>query len=187
MAFDISRRSFRTERYAEYKAGRSETPTDFHGQVSLIGEVLAALRIPSVTKEGYEADDVIATLATQSAAAGFDVLICSGDRDAFQLITDRVTVLYPKKGVSELARMTPDAVTEKYGVAPGRYRDLAALVGETSDNLPGVPGVGPKTAAKWIGQYTSVEGIVAAADEIKGKAGESRCACTWPTCCATTS
>ncbi len=173
VAFDISRRSFRTERYAEYKAGRAETPTDFHGQVSLIGEVLAALQIPSVTKEDYEADDVIATLATQSAAAGFDVLICTGDRDAFQLISDRVTVLYPKKGVSELARMTPDAVTDKYGVPPGRYRDLAALVGETSDNLPGVPGVGPKTAAKWIGQYTSVEGIVAAADAIKGKAGES--------------
>ncbi|GAA1334528.1 DNA polymerase I [Actinocatenispora thailandica] len=173
VAFDVSRRSFRTERYAEYKAGRAETPADFHGQVSLIGEVLAALRIVQVSKEGFEADDVIATLATEAAGAGFEVLICSGDRDSFQLIGDAVTVLYPKKGVSELARMTPDAVEDKYGVPPQRYRDLAALVGETSDNLPGVPGVGPKTAAKWIGQYSSIEGIVAAADQVKGKAGES--------------
>ncbi|MGA8112732.1 MAG: 5'-3' exonuclease H3TH domain-containing protein, partial [Actinocatenispora sp.] len=173
VAFDVSRRSFRTEKYADYKAGRSETPADFQGQVSLIGEVLTALRITQVTKEGYEADDVIATLTRQSADAGFDVLICSGDRDAFQLINDQVTVLYPKKGVSDLARMTPDAVTDKYGVGPDRYRDLAALVGETSDNLPGVPGVGPKTAAKWIGQYASLDGVVAAADAIKGKAGES--------------
>ncbi|WP_030447576.1 DNA polymerase I [Actinocatenispora sera] len=173
VAFDVSRRSFRTERYAEYKAGRAETPADFHGQVSLIGEVLAALRIVQVSKEGFEADDVIATLATEAAGAGFEVLICSGDRDSFQLIDDSVTVLYPKKGVSELARMTPAAVEDKYGVLPERYRDLAALVGETSDNLPGVPGVGPKTAAKWIGQYSSVEGIVAAADQLKGKAGES--------------
>ena len=173
VAFDVSRRSFRTERYAEYKAGRAETPADFHGQVSLIGEVLAALRIVQVSKEGFEADDVIATLATQAAGAGFEVLICTGDRDAFQLIGDAVTVLYPKKGVSELARMTPAAVQDKYGVAPQRYRDLAALVGETSDNLPGVPGVGPKTAAKWIGQFSSVEGVVAAADQVKGKAGES--------------
>jgi len=173
VAFDVSRRSFRTEQYAEYKAGRAETPTDFHGQVSLIGEVLAALRIQQVSKEGYEADDVIATLATEAAAAGFEVLICTGDRDAFQLVGEQTTVLYPKKGVSELARMTPAAVEDKYGVPPERYRDLAALVGETSDNLPGVPGVGPKTAAKWIGQYSSVEGIVADADQIKGKAGES--------------
>ncbi|GAA4219058.1 DNA polymerase I [Actinocatenispora rupis] len=173
VAFDVSRRSFRTERYAEYKAGRSETPTDFHGQVSLIGEVLQALRVVQVTKEDYEADDVIATLARGAAAAGFEVLICTGDRDAFQLVDEHVTVLYPKKGVSELARMTPAAIEDKYGVPPERYRDLAALVGESSDNLPGVPGVGPKTAAKWIGQYASIEGIVASVDAIKGKAGES--------------
>ncbi|WP_121161737.1 DNA polymerase I [Micromonospora pisi] len=173
VAFDISRRSFRTERYAEYKAGRAETPTDFHGQVSLVKEVLAALRVPVVEKEGYEADDVIATLARQGRESGMDVLICTGDRDAFQLIGDTVTVLYPRKGVSDLARMDPAAVTERYGVGPEQYRDLAALVGESSDNLPGVPGVGPKTAAKWINQFGGVEGVIARADEIKGKAGES--------------
>ncbi|MFI6757715.1 DNA polymerase I [Micromonospora sp. NPDC050417] len=173
VAFDISRRSFRTERYAEYKAGRAETPTDFHGQVSLVKEVLAALRVPVVEKEDYEADDVIATLARQGRESGMDVLICTGDRDAFQLIGDAVTVLYPRKGVSDLARMDPAAVTERYGVGPEQYRDLAALVGESSDNLPGVPGVGPKTAAKWINQFGGVEGVIARADEIKGKAGES--------------
>lgn len=146
VAFDISRRSFRTERYAEYKAGRAETPTDFHGQVSLVKEVLAALRVPVVEKADYEADDVIATLARQGRESGMDVLICTGDRDAFQLIGDQVTVLYPRKGVSDLARMDPAAVTERYGVGPEQYRDLAALVGESSDNLPGIPGVGPKTA-----------------------------------------
>ncbi|SCF42228.1 DNA polymerase I [Micromonospora mirobrigensis] len=173
VAFDVSRRSFRTEKYAEYKAGRKETPTDFKGQVSLIKEVLDALRIPVVEKEGYEADDVIATLACQARDAGMEVLISSGDRDALQLVGDRVTVLYPRKGVSDLARMDPAAVREKYGVGPERYRDLAALVGETSDNLPGIPGVGPKTAAKWINMYDGVEGVIAHADKIKGKAGDS--------------
>ncbi|MFD0782675.1 5'-3' exonuclease H3TH domain-containing protein, partial [Micromonospora azadirachtae] len=173
VAFDVSRRSFRTERYAEYKAGRSETPTDFKGQVSLVKEVLAALRIPVVEMEGYEADDVIATLACQARDQGMSVLITSGDRDAFQLVGENVTVLYPRKGVSDLARMDPAAIEAKYGVPPERYRDLAALVGETSDNLPGVPGVGPKTAAKWITAYGGVDGVVARADEIKGKAGDS--------------
>ncbi|GGM38883.1 DNA polymerase I [Micromonospora sonchi] len=173
VAFDVSRRSFRTDRYAEYKAGRSETPTDFKGQVSLVKEVLAALRVPAVEKEGYEADDIIATLACQARDAGMPVLICTGDRDAFQLVDEQITVLYPRKGVSDLARMDPAAVEAKYGVPPQRHRDLAALVGETSDNLPGVPGVGPKTAAKWINTYGGVEGIIARADEIKGKAGES--------------
>ncbi|MEU7173221.1 DNA polymerase I [Micromonospora tulbaghiae] len=173
VAFDVSRRSFRTEKYSDYKAGRSETPTDFKGQVSLVKEVLAALRVPVVEKEGYEADDVIATLACQARDQGMDVLITTGDRDAFQLVGEQVTVLYPRKGVSDLARMDPGAVEAKYGVTPDRYRDLAALVGETSDNLPGVPGVGPKTAAKWINLYGGVEGVVARADEIKGKAGDS--------------
>ncbi|MGA3540640.1 DNA polymerase I [Micromonosporaceae bacterium DT194] len=173
VAFDVSRHSFRTDRYAEYKAGRSESPADFAGQVSLVKEVLEALRIPVVEKEGYEADDVIGTLACQARDLGMEVLISSGDRDAFQLVDDRITVLYPRKGVSDLARMDPAAILAKYGVAPDRYRDLAALVGETSDNLPGVPGVGPKTAAKWINLYGGVDGIVAGADAIKGKAGES--------------
>ncbi|MER7167361.1 DNA polymerase I [Micromonospora sp. NPDC000207] len=173
VAFDVSRHSFRTDRYAEYKAGRSETPADFKGQVSLVKEVLAALRVPVVEKEGYEADDVIATLACQARDQGMTVLVSSGDRDAFQLVDDRITVLYPRKGVSDLARMDAAAIEAKYGVGPRHYRDLAALVGETSDNLPGVPGVGPKTAAKWINAYGGVEGVIARADEIKGKAGDS--------------
>ncbi|WP_433353643.1 DNA polymerase I [Micromonospora saelicesensis] len=173
VAFDVSRHSFRTDKYAEYKAGRSETPTDFKGQVSLVKEVLAALQIPVVEKEGFEADDVIATLACQARDQGMSVLISSGDRDAFQLVDDQITVLYPRKGVSDLARMDPAAIEAKYGVPPQQYRDLAALVGETSDNLPGIPGVGPKTAAKWITMYGGVEGVIARADEIKGKAGDS--------------
>ena len=174
VAFDVSRQTFRAAEYPEYKAGRSKTPDEFKGQVSLIHEVLAALRIPYVESEGYEADDIIATLTTEAVAQGFDeVLICSGDRDAIQLVNPQVTLLYPRKGVSDLARMTPEAVQEKYGVPPERYSDLAALVGETSDNLPGVPGVGPKTAAKWIGQYGDLAGLVANVGEIKGKAGES--------------
>jgi len=143
VAFDVSRQTFRTEEYAEYKAGRSATPSEFKGQVSLLHEVLDALHIPYVEVEGFEADDVIATLTAQARAEGMEVLICSGDRDALQLVRDDVTVLYPVKGVSDLARMTPAAVEAKYGVPPERYSDLAALVGESSDNLPGVPGVGP--------------------------------------------
>ncbi|GAA1765582.1 DNA polymerase I [Luedemannella helvata] len=173
VAFDVSRRSFRTETYPEYKANRSETPSDFKGQVSLVQEVLAALRIPVIEKEGYEADDVIATLARQGCEAGMQVLISTGDRDTFQLVTDDCTVIYPKRGVSEVVRMDPAAVTARYGVPPKHYRAIAALVGESSDNLPGVPGVGEKTAAKWINQFGDFEGLVAGVDQIKGKAGEN--------------
>ncbi len=174
VAFDVSRQTFRREEYAGYKATRSASPDEFKGQVSLVREVLDALRISYVEMPGYEADDIIATLTAQARAADFDeVLICSGDRDAIQLIDERVTLLYPRKGVSDLARMTPAAVQEKYGVPPQRYSDLAAMVGETSDNLPGVPGVGPKTAAKWINQYGDLTGVVDHVGEIKGKAGES--------------
>jgi len=141
--------------------------------VSLVQEVLDALRIRHVGVEGYEADDVLATMARQAAEQGMKVVICSGDRDAMQLVTEDVTLLYPVRGVSEMFRMTPEAVTERYGVSPKRYRDLAALVGESSDNLPGVPGVGPKTAAKWIEQFGGIDGVVAKVDQIKGKAGES--------------
>jgi DNA polymerase-1 len=173
VAFDVSRTTFRTEAYADYKAGRAETPADFKGQVGLIKEVLEPLNVPVLEAEGYEADDVIGTLATQGREAGFEVLICTGDRDAFQLVGDRVTVLYPVRGVSDLARMTPAAVEERYGVRPELYRDLAALVGETSDNLTGVPGVGPKTAAKWLTTYGSLEELVARVHEIKGKTGDA--------------
>ena len=173
VSFDLSRVSFRTAIYADYKAGRSETPQPFQGQVSLIKEVLEALRIPVVEKQNYEADDVIGTLATQGRALGMEVIISTGDRDAFQLAGDHVTILYPVRGVSEVWRMTPEAIEAKYFVPPSRYRDKAALVGETSDNLTGVPGVGDKTAAKWINEFGGLDGVVANADKIKGKAGES--------------
>lgn len=169
VAFDISRDTFRTHAYPEYKAGRAKTPPEFKGQVDLIKEVLKALNISVVTLDGFEADDVLATLA---AHAGMGVKIVSGDRDSFQLVTDQVTVLYPKKGMSDLALMTPAAVEEKYGVPPQKYRDLAALVGEKSDNLPGVPSVGEKTAAKWIAQFGGVKEIIESADSITGKVGE---------------
>ncbi len=173
VAFDKSRQTFRTEQYAEYKAGRARTPDEFSGQLPLVKEVLDALRITYVELDGYEADDIIATIATEADAEGVEVLICSGDRDTFQLVSDNVTILYPVRGVSEVWRMGPAQVEEKYGVPPTRYSDLAAMVGESSDNLPGVPGVGPKTAAKWIVQFGDLEGIVAGVDQIKGKAGES--------------
>ncbi len=173
VAFDVSRQTFRSEIYTEYKANRSKTPDEFKGQLDLVKEVLKALNIAYVEKPGFEADDVIGTLATQAEAQGFDVLICTGDRDAFQLVSDRVTVLYPRKGVSDLARMTPELVEQKYFATPKRYPDLAALVGETSDNLPGVPGVGPKTAAKWLEMYDGLENLTAHAGELKGKAAEA--------------
>nr|WP_218852740.1 DNA polymerase I [Spelaeicoccus albus] len=173
VAFDVSRESFRQTEYAEYKAGRAKTPPEFAGQVDLVQEVLEAMNISVVTKDGYEADDVLATMATQAAEAGLSVLVMSGDRDCLQLSNDKITVLYPKKGVSEMARMTPDAIEDKYGVSPENYRGLAALVGESADNLPGVPGVGPKTAAKWIAKYEGLDGVIAHIDEIGGKVGES--------------
>ncbi|MBU2665762.1 DNA polymerase I [Actinoplanes bogorensis] len=173
VAFDVSRVSFRTEIYPEYKAGRKATPPEFQGQVSLVKEILDALRIQYVEQAGFEADDVIATLATQARAAGMEVLISSGDRDALQLVDEHTTVLYPSRGVSEVWRMTPALVEEKQLVPPHLYRDKAALVGETSDNLIGVPGVGPKTAAKWITEFGGIEGVVANADKVKGKAGDN--------------
>ena len=176
VAFDKSRQTFRLQEYADYKAGRNKTPSEFSSQLPLIQEVLTAMRIPFLEKEGYEADDIIATLATMAAAEGSgldEVLILTGDRDALQLVHDRCTVLYPMRGVSELARMTPAKVEERYGVPPQRYPELAALVGETSDNLPGVPGVGQGFAAKWINTYDGLDNVIARADEITGKKGEA--------------
>ncbi len=173
VAFDKSRQTFRLQEYAEYKAGRNKTPSEFSSQLPLIQQVLDTLAIPHLMKEGYEADDIIATLATSAGREGLDVLILTGDRDALQLVTETCTVLYPMRGVSELARMTPEAVETKYGVTPARYPELAALVGETSDNLPGVPGVGQGYAAKWLNQYDGLDNVIARADEITGKKGEA--------------
>ncbi|WP_134738857.1 DNA polymerase I [Nocardioides sp. 503] len=173
VAFDVSRQTFRLAEYAEYKAGRNKTPTEFSSQLPLIEEVLQALRVPFLKKDGFEADDIIATLATQALADDMDVLILTGDRDSIQLVTDRSTVLYPMRGVSDLARMTPAWVQDKYGVPPERYPEIAALVGETSDNLPGVPGVGVGYAAKWINHYDGLDNVILHADEITGKKGEA--------------
>ena len=173
VAFDAGRTTFRTERFPAYKATRDASPAEFSGQVPLVREVLETLRITSMDKQNVEADDIIATLTAAAVREGMEVLVCSGDRDAIQLVSEDVTLLYPRKGVSELTRYTPEAVAEKYGVTPEQYPDVAALVGETSDNLPGVPGVGPKTAAKWVGQYGGLDGILDAAPSIPGKAGES--------------
>ena len=171
VAFDVSRHSFRSEEYPEYKGTREATPEEFKGQVELIREVLDAMGIVSLSREGFEADDILATLAHRASQQGATVLVVSGDRDSFQTVTDSVTVLYPGTGPGDLRRMTPEAVEAKYGVPPHRYPEIAAIIGETSDNLPGVPGVGPKTAAQWINKYDGLDNLLARADEIGGKRG----------------
>ncbi|WP_288873549.1 DNA polymerase I [uncultured Microbacterium sp.] len=172
IAFDTSRHSFRTDEYPEYKATRSETPQEFRGQIPLLQDCLAAMSIPVLTKEGIEADDILATLASQGAEQGYDVLVVSGDRDTIQLVNDEVTLLYPSvQGVSQLKRYDPATVQERYGVRPEQYPDIAALVGETSDNLPGVPKVGEKTAVKWLTQFGSLDELLDRAEEIKGVVG----------------
>ncbi|HJQ00683.1 MAG TPA: DNA polymerase I [Jatrophihabitans sp.] len=173
VAFDVSRQTFRSESFPEYKANRSSTPNEFRGQLSLIQEVLAALRIPMLSVDGYEADDVIATLTTEACSHGFEVLICTGDRDALQLVNSQVTVLYPRRGVSDLTRFTPEEMEAKYGLTPAQYPDFAALRGDPSDNLPGIPSVGEKTASKWIREFGSLDELVARVDEVKGKVGDA--------------
>ena len=172
VAFDTSRQSFRTREYTEYKANRSESPSEFKGQIPLLQDCLAAMSITVLQKEDFEADDILATLATQGAEQGFDVLVCSGDRDTIQLVDDDITLLYPNvQGVSQLKRYDTDAVIERYGVRPEQYPDIAALVGETSDNLPGVPKVGEKTAVKWLGQFGTLDALLENADKIGGVVG----------------
>lgn len=172
-AFDVSRQTFRKEKYPEYKEGRSATPDEFRGQIDITKEVLNALGITVLAEQGFEADDIIATLATQAQESGYRVLVVTGDRDSLQLVSDDVTVLYPIKGVSELTRFTPEAVQAKYGLTPSQYPDFAALRGDPSDNLPGIPGVGEKTATKWIVEYGSLQGLVDNVDKVKGKVGDA--------------
>lgn len=173
VAFDASRYSFRTREYPEYKGTRGETPPEFIGQIPLLREVLEVMNITSITKEDYEADDIVASLSKLGKDAGAKVLIVSGDRDTLQLVNDDVTLLYPIKGVNLLDRLDPAGVKEKYGISPEQYPILAALVGETSDNLPGVPKVGPKTAVKWIQQWPTMEEILEHKEEISGVVGEN--------------
>src|SRR6218665_1055429 len=172
IAFDTSRHSFRTDEYPEYKATRSETPQEFRGQIPLLQDCLAAMSITVLTKEGIEADDILATLAKQGGDQGYEVLVVSGDRDTIQLVTDDVTLLYPSvQGVSQLKRYDPTTVQERYGVRPEQYPDIAALVGETSDNLPGVPKVGEKTAVKWLTQWGTLDALIDNAEKITGVVG----------------
>ena len=173
VAFDRGEPTFRHEQYVEYKAGRTKAPDEFRSQVSLIFEVLDALGIRHLSAPGYEADDIIATLATEAEAEGCDVLIVTGDRDTFQLISDKTTVLYNSRGVSDMKRYDPASLQEKYGLTPAQYPDFAALRGDPSDNLPSIPGVGEKTATKWIVEYGSLENLVNRVDEVKGKAGDA--------------
>jgi DNA polymerase I len=173
VAFDRGEPTFRHEKYVEYKAGRTKAPDEFRGQISLIFEVLDALGIRHLSAPGYEADDIIATLATQAEQAGSDVLIVTGDRDTFQLISDKTTVLYNSRGVSDMKRYDPAGLLEKYGLTPAQYPDFAALRGDPSDNLPSIPGVGEKTATKWITEFGSLENLVNRVGEVKGKAGDA--------------
>ncbi|MCH6196205.1 DNA polymerase I [Corynebacterium mastitidis] len=172
VAFDVGRSTFRTEMFPDYKAQREAAPEAFRGQVALIQKVLQSMGITTMTKENYEADDIIATLVT-ATPEGFDTRIVTGDRDYYQLVNEAITVLYPRKGVSELDRFTPEAVEEKYGLTPEQYPDFAALRGDPSDNLPNIPGVGEKTAQKWIRQYGTLANLLDHAEEIKGKAGNN--------------
>ncbi|MCX5046500.1 DNA polymerase I [Aldersonia sp. NBC_00410] len=172
-AFDVSRQTFRAEAFADYKANRSSPPDEFRGQVDITKDVLGAMGIPVMAEAGFEADDIIATITTQAVPLGYRVLIVTGDRDAIQLVNDNVTVLYPRKGVSDMWRFTPDTVLEKYGLTPTQYPDYAALRGDPSDNLPGIPGVGEKTAAKWIREYGDLSSLVDRVDEVRGKVGDA--------------
>ena len=173
VAFDVSRKTFRTEIFPEYKANRAKTPDEFRSQMSYLHELVTGFGITQFELEGFEADDIIATITKRAESEGAEVLICTGDRDSFQLVSENTTVLYPKRGVSELARMTPDAVIEKYGMTPAQYPDFAALRGDPSDNLPSIPGVGEKTAAKWVIEYGSLTSLLAEADKVSGKVGDA--------------
>jgi DNA polymerase-1 len=173
VAFDVSRKTFRTQLFPEYKANRTSTPDEFRSQITLVNEMIDCFGIKHFEMDGYEADDIIATFAKSAEKNGYKVLICTGDRDSFQLVNSNTTVLYPKKGVTELSRMTPEAVFEKYGLTPAQYPDFAALRGDSSDNLPSVPGVGEKTAIKWITDYGNLDKLLANAKDITGKVGDS--------------
>jgi DNA polymerase I len=173
VAFDVSRKTFRSEIFPEYKANRAKTPDEFRSQMSYLHDLVSAFGITTFEVDGFEADDIIATIAKQAEREDAEVFICTGDRDSFQLVNEKTTVLYPKRGVSDLARMTPDAVQEKYGMSPEQYPDFAALRGDPSDNLPSVPGVGEKTAAKWIVEYGSLHELIANIDKLGGKVGQS--------------
>src|SRR5438105_5035740 len=169
VAFDVGKPTVRLEKYAEYKAGRPETPDEFRQQLGLIVEVLETLKVPIVGIEGHEADDAIATLAVRALGQGIDVTIVTADRDFFQLVRPGITVMFNRKGISDIVRYDEQGVSERFGLPPEKYLDYVALKGDPSDNIPGVPGVGEKTASQLIQQYGSVEELLAHAAELKPK------------------
>jgi DNA polymerase-1 len=169
VCFDKGKAVFRFERYSDYKANRRETPDLFSQQLPLIREVLDTMRVPIIEREGYEADDLLATLAKEATEEGEEVVIVSGDRDVLQLVNGNVSVMMTRRGISDIVRYDRDGVIEKYGVTPEQWTDFVALKGESSDNLPGVPGIGDKTAAKLIQTYGDIEGVIDHADELTPK------------------
>ena len=173
VAWDVSRQTFRTESYPEYKANRNKAPDHFRSQLPLIDEVLESLHIIQLKEDGFEADDIIASLTKKAVGEGWDVLIVTGDRDAFQLVGDKVKVLYTRRGISDTVLADEEWVTGKYGITPSQYVEYAALRGDTSDNLPGVPGVGEKTAAKLISEYGTIDGVFTAVTEQTPKLREN--------------
>ena len=173
VAFDIGAPTVRLEKYAEYKAGRAEAPGEFREQLGLIVEVLETLRIPVLGIERHEADDVIATLALQAVEEGIDTTIVTADRDFFQMVRPGISVMFNVKGISDIRRYDVEAVTARYGLPPEKYRDFVALKGDPSDNIPGVPGVGDKTATKLVQDFGSVEELLERTDELKGKLKEA--------------
>jgi DNA polymerase I len=173
VCFDKGAPQFRLDRYADYKAGRAATPDLFKQQLPLIREVLESLRIPMVELEGYEADDLLATLTKHAREEGCEVIIVTGDRDILQLVRDGVAVIMTRRGISDVTRYDAPTVVERYGVSPEKWVDFVALKGESSDNLPGVPGIGDKTAAQLINKYGDVEQVIAHADELTPKLREA--------------
>jgi DNA polymerase-1 len=169
VCFDKGVPQFRVDRYAEYKAGRAATPDLFKQQLPLIREVIDSLRIPMIDLEGYEADDLLATLTRRCKEEGLEVILVTGDRDILQLVGDKVSVIMTRRGISDVIRYDTPTVLERYGITPEKWIDFVALKGETSDNLPGVPGVGDKTAAQLINKYGDIEGVIAHADELTPK------------------
>lgn len=171
--FDKGRPAHRLAVLPDYKGHREETPDAFRSQLPLIDEVLDALQIPRVARDDTEADDLIASYARQAVDAGMNVLVVTGDRDIFQIVGEHVRVLYPRRGITDTVIMDADAITEKYGVEPGRYPMLAALRGDPSDNIPGVPGVGDKTAAKLLAEFGDLDTLLARVEQVSGKRGQA--------------
>lgn len=173
VAFDMKAKTFRHEAYSEYKAGRLKTPVELLSQIPLMQDVLKAMNIKVLEKEGFEADDIIGTMTARASESGMESVIITGDKDALQLVGENTYVVINRKGMTEFDRYDMEAMKARYGVTPTEFIDLKGLMGDKSDNIPGVPGVGEKKGLALLKEYGSVEGVAAHADEIKGKMGEN--------------